>query len=131
MSSSLSTLKSKLHYTHNIDSLKQTIQKYESDRASHSNALRAVEAAHEKALEEYKTKTIDKMERERRRWKENEKEKEIEWKAKLKGNEAKVTLTEQRVREEIAEKKLLRECVFHFPPSPHLQTSLTPRSYYL
>jgi len=54
---------------------------------------------------------MDKVERERSRWKEKEVEREREWRGKEKSWEAKLALAEQRVQEEVQEKKRLRECV--------------------
>lgn len=68
-----------------------------------------IEATNAKVLRDFKSKIIDKVERERTRWKEKEVEREREWRGKEKSWEAKLALAEERVREEVHEKKRLRE----------------------
>lgn len=111
LASAIETLNGKLHYTHRMTSLHETVSKLEAAATEHANELHAAEAAHSKALDDFRAKAADKMERERARRKDKEAERDREWRGKEKSWEAKLALAEQRVREEVAEKKKLRECV--------------------
>lgn len=109
LAASLVTLNCKLQYSHRITSLSATVSELEAVALERSEELRIIEATSVKALKEFKAKIMDKVERERSRWKEKELVREREWRGKEKSWEAKLALAEQRVREEVLEKKRLRE----------------------